>query len=177
MKWLRDQGRRPCSSDPRDILTLDLEINGIAKYFGGNPEPVLVQQWEESLEVELKSIQLFEDSLTVLQSLKARGLRLGLCSNLAKPYARAIDRLLPNVWDFRALSFELGIIKPESGMYTFCLQGLQLPSESVLFIGDSVINDYVAPRKQGMKSLLIDRNDKISKYQSISSLMQLLESL
>jgi HAD superfamily hydrolase (TIGR01549 family) len=83
---------------------------------------------------------------------------LAICSNLAKPYGKIIDRLLSNFSFTRILSYEVGYIKPEDGIYNAIVNRTGHGKENILFIGDTFLADIEGPQKYGFQSLHLDRN-------------------
>lgn len=72
---------------------------------------------ELELYAELPTISLYPEVLSVLTALRSRGLRLGVCSNLAAPYAIPVKALLPFPIDAYAWSFDVGATKPDREIY------------------------------------------------------------
>jgi len=80
--------------------------------------------------------------LEVLTALRPRIRRLGLLSNINFEGARRLRSSFPRLelFDQLTLSCELGLMKPEPGIFASCLRSLGAePSES-LFVDDSVAN-------------------------------------
>lgn len=94
----------------------------------------------------------------VLDGLKERGLRLGLCSNA--PYSPELMREqlahLELSWYFDAVLFtsEIGWRKPCIRVFREILRRLGLPAESVWFVGDDWEADIEGARSAGMKAIL-----------------------
>jgi HAD superfamily hydrolase (TIGR01549 family) len=99
-------------------------------------------------------------SRETLVQLKCRGYRLGIVSNCATPenFCHAeLDRLgFRCALDVFSFSSQLGRRKPHPDIYAHALNqiGHSVPHE-VLFVGDSPINDVVAPAQLGMKTALL----------------------
>ncbi|PCE29957.1 HAD family hydrolase [Burkholderia ubonensis] len=112
---------------------------------------------EDDLAAELASIELFEEVPEVLEHLRASGLRLGVVSNLAQPYAEPLLRLMPFDFDAYAWSFSVGSLKPDSAIFTAALKMLDLSPEEVVMVGDTFDADYEGARKSGIRALHLDR--------------------
>ncbi len=65
------------------------------------------------LDEELAGLRLFDEVPTAMTKVRAAGLRLAVCSNLAFEYGVAVRQLLPD-FDAHILSFEEGAVKPDS---------------------------------------------------------------
>lgn len=118
--------------------------------------PQVVEQLQLDLGLELKSICLYDDTLMMLDKLKAQGFKLAVCSNLATPYGKVAATLLP-VFDAYAWSYEVGAIKPDPKIYQHIVDQLACQAEDVLFIGDTPLADVQGPTAFGMSARLIDR--------------------
>lgn len=105
------------------------------------------------LQNELKSIKFFKDSIEILTLLKSK--KILICSNLAFPYGES----LKNIDSLKILSYEVGLIKPEFEIYELCLDKLQSKPQNTVFIGDNHLCDYLTPKKLGINSFLIKRNN------------------
>ncbi|RQS59132.1 HAD family hydrolase [Burkholderia sp. Bp8963] len=112
---------------------------------------------EDDLAAELASIELFEEVTDVLEHLRASGLRIGVASNLAQPYAEPLLRLLPFDLDAYAWSFSVGSLKPDSAIFTAASKMLGLSPEQIVMVGDTFDADYEGARKSGMHALHLDR--------------------
>jgi len=150
-------GRARQAGDAAAIMSRDLDLVGAAALLGADLSAPELAVLERDLQAELASVRLFPDSLAVLQALAARGLKLGLCSNLAAPYAAPVLRLLPAL-DAYAWSFEVGAIKPEPAIYAHACRQLGCEPGQVLMVDDTPEADLHGPRRYGMRSLLLRRD-------------------
>lgn len=156
MLWLRENGRVALPDDAARIMSFDGSLGELANKFSTVVPVDLVSKWEADLRQELDSIRLFPDSLKAIQAVQAAGLSVGLCSNLATPYGSAVRTLLPSL-DLYALSYEVGAVKPDPGIYQSIISTAQCRPEDVLFIGDSSEADFHGPKRFGMGAILLDR--------------------
>ncbi len=123
-------------------------------------------------------MRAFDDAVPTLTALRERGLRLGLCSNLASPYAIPARLLLPAV-DAYGFSFAVGAVKPQAAIYEAVCTALKLPPSAVLMVGDTFEADVAGPLSVGMQAchLVRDRVAASDAHHRISSLGELLQSL
>lgn len=93
----------------------------------------------------------------IFASLRGRGMRLAVASNFdcrlrnvlgGIPEHRLIDELV--------ISSEVGWRKPAPQLFASVCQRLGCAPSEILFIGDSVANDYVGATAAGMPALLLD---------------------
>jgi len=101
-----------------------------------------------------------------LESLKSRGLRLGVVSNFDSsltPTLRAHE--LNGYFDFTVTSESAGAAKPEPAIFYRALgefdHGPLSPCD-VGHVGDELENDYFAPRSLGMTAFLVDQEGHLS---------------
>jgi putative hydrolase of the HAD superfamily len=95
-------------------------------------------------------------SHALLDSLRGRGLKTGLVSNAMDPpwlLHRDLDEQdLTSRLDVIVFSSEVGIRKPGQAIFLRALEGLGVPAERTLFVGDRLTQDVRGPRDVGMKT-------------------------
>lgn len=148
LEWARKNGRAPQPDDARTIMTLDVRSDMLFAAMGIDPPPEIMASFKESLEMDIRSIQLFDDTLNTIRSLTGMGVSVAICSNLAKPYSVALD-LLEGVDHIRFMSFEIGAIKPERKIYSEIVDRTGIRKANTLFVGDSLASDYIGPKEFG----------------------------
>lgn len=129
--------------------------------------------------VDLNQFSLFDDVEGSLQKIKNTGLKMAAISN-APPIARVIsskDKVLPNFLEKIFWSFEMGCMKPEKLIFEKVVNELGWPKEEILYVGDSVENDFLGPKSAGLDAILIDRHSKFDIGGSIKNLHELLTYL
>jgi HAD superfamily hydrolase (TIGR01509 family) len=167
------QGRIRSRDDAIQLMSRPFDLRGAAELFGiAVPAPQL-ERIESDLRAELASIRLFDDAVPTLTALRAAGIRIGLCSNLAAPYAPPIRSLLPLEPDALAWSFEAGACKPDAAIYRYLCQALGCAPGEVLMIGDTRDADYDGPRAFGMQALWLVRGGT-GAGDTVTSLLDLL---
>ena len=122
--------------------------------------------------------KVFPDTMSTLEALADRGVRLAVISNW--------DRRLPDI--LRSLEiFEIfetvtvssveGVEKPSSEIFHRTLDRMRLSPSETIHIGDSPLEDYTGAVTAGLGAALIDRHDLFAneRYRRISSLEETLE--
>ncbi|UVL40426.1 HAD family hydrolase [Pseudomonas sp. B21-040] len=160
-----EQGRRPQSTDAESLLTLPLDLREAAGFFGIHVDPQVMAEIECDLAAELAEIQAFPDGLSAVQMLQDAGVKVVVCSNLAKPYAAAIERLYPGL-DGYSYSFDVGAVKPSFEIYRHAVQLVSVSPADAWMIGDSERCDCEGPTAFGMHGLWLDRQGN-STYTSL----------
>ena len=131
---------------------------------------------------------LYADSRGALAEARERGYRLGLVSNLSCANTHWLREFeLDRCFDALVLSCEVGMVKPEEGIYLLAAERLGVKPEGCVFVDDML--PYLAGAKQaGMTAVRIDRRDSSQPPQGsgaedcaadlcIANLRQLLEWL
>lgn len=160
---LEGQGRSPQPDDAARLMSTSADLAGTAALLGLPQPRDLLAKLEQDLTAELASVRLMPGALTTIRALQDAGIRVGLCSNLASPYAAPAKQLLPSL-DAYAWSFEAGAIKPDPKIYAFVCDALQVPPAQVLMVGDTMLADYEGPLAFGMQAchLAMDRRSTAS---------------
>ena len=129
----------------------------------GVSHPPNLPDIQRDLDADIDRAETFPETLAVLQTLRERGLRVALISNLASPYKRAVVRLnLESYFDTILYSCDLGIAKPDPEIYRDALSKLNATADSTLMVGDSQRSDVDGPMAVGIHGFLIDRNGESS---------------
>jgi putative hydrolase of the HAD superfamily len=104
-------------------------------------------------------VHLWEDSLPTLRELRARGLRTAIVSNCDHSTRPIVGELgLEREADAVVLSFEVGVAKPDPGIYRAALDALDARPEEAVFVDDQAAYCEGA-EAMGIRSFLILRDD------------------
>ncbi|MFJ4778039.1 HAD family hydrolase [Streptomyces sp. NPDC088762] len=104
-------------------------------------------------------IELFDDALPALSSLRAAGAELSLFTNGPSDGQRAKIRnlgLAPYV-DHVFISEELGVAKPSPAAFAAVLSHLGRTARQSVMVGDSPTTDIAGARAAGIRAVLVDR--------------------
>ncbi|MBC3245026.1 HAD family hydrolase [Pseudomonas lurida] len=151
-----EQGRRPNNRDAETLLTMSMDLRQAASYFGIKVEASLMRQFESDLEKELAGIEAYSDGVAAVEVLQGAGVKVAVCSNLARPYASAIERLYPRL-DSYVYSFVVGAIKPSADIYREALKSVAAAPGDAWMIGDSKRCDCDGPTTFGIQGFFLDR--------------------
>lgn len=160
------QGRRPLPSDAAAILSNPLDLKEAADYFGIHVASSFMNRLEGELQDDLDHIEAYPDGIAATAALQAARVKVIVCSNLAKPYASAIERLYPQL-DGYVYSFAVGAIKPSFEIYDRAARLASFPLSQICMIGDSKRCDCDGPADLGMRGYFLDRAGD-GDYQSLS---------
>ena len=136
------------------------DMTAIVEAAGVDPDPALVARLLDMERAFTETgVELYEDSLPVVRELRARGTRTALISNCSHSTRPIVDRLgLDEEFDEVLLSFEVGIHKPDAGIYREALRRLGdvAPDRSVFVDDQPPYCDGAAVL--GIETFLIDRS-------------------
>ena len=103
---------------------------------------------------------LFDDVSAALKVLKARGLKLGLLTNLQSEVNSMCRELgIADYLDFTVTSVEVGADKPQPPIFLKALQLAHVNAAEAVHVGDQYQNDVIGARRVGISPILLDRAD------------------
>ena len=138
-----------------DALISPLGLREIARDLAIEIGEARLLELERDLAAECRSIQLRPGIEKIWASLRRAGLRIGICSNLALPYAKSLLAVVPGIPDALVLSFEVGLMKPQPKIFQLVCEQLGLLPEQILFVGDTPEADVLGPQAVGMHAMTI----------------------
>lgn len=114
--------------------------------------------FEEYLEAWPRHLTLFDDVLPALEALRASH-RLALISNgLGRDQRLKLDRLgLNDYFEVCVISEEIGVTKPQPGIFAHALEALGVDAGVALHAGDNPHHDVAGARDHGMRSVWVNR--------------------
>jgi len=116
---------------------------------------------DREVEAEVASVTAFPETLAVLERLKKCKYKLGVISNLATPFKRAVvDTGIDKFVDEAVFSCDVGFVKPEPQIYLLMIAALGLDPHRIIMTGDQALKDAQTPRSLGMKGVHLDRTGK-----------------
>ena len=119
------------------------------------PVQELVKIYRETKPV----LSLYPDGEAFLSQLEKAHIKTGLITDgnaqvqHNKIRALGLDKRL----DVVLASYDLGLRKPDTGVYVHCLEKLRCRPGEAVYIGDNPLKDFIGARKLGMKTVRIIR--------------------
>lgn len=164
--WMRHLLERIIEDDPSDNLVRKT-INIIVKARAANAVA-------------------FEDSASTLKRLSRRDIKLGIISNVSS-HEVAMGILehvrLAKYFDQIVTSASVGIRKPDPGIFRYALMQFKARPEEAVIVGDSEIHDIGGGYVTGLKTVLVDRRQRVEtsladyRFNSLHEASRELESL
>ena len=104
---------------------------------------------------------LFDDVEPTLDALERLGLRLGIVSNFEAWLEDLLGKLgVRGRFPVRVISGEVGIEKPDPGIFALAIDRLGIDPADIVYVGDNPEFDVVPARAVGMTPVLIDRRER-----------------
>lgn len=120
-------------------------------------------QWSEELADHYTAyhhelVTLFPNSISVLDTLKEKGIRMALVTNGTSLEQRGkIKRFaLEGYFEFALIEEEIGFGKPDPRVFELALQKLNLPAEQVWMVGDNISWEIAPPQTLGIRTVWHD---------------------
>ncbi len=105
---------------------------------------------------EAALLDIPDETKAVLQTLKARGKRLGLISNAdAMEVAAWNSSPLAESFDTAILSCSVGVVKPEKEIYDICLEHLDVRHSEALYVGDGGSRELQGAQAVGLTTVMM----------------------
>lgn len=140
--------------------SLEGDLAAVLEAAGMRPDPGLIRELARRTRAFLSSgVHLWEESIPVLRTLRARGLRTAVVSNCDHGTRQVVERLgVDEEVDAVVLSFEVGAAKPQPGIYLTALARLGVEAGRAAFVDDQV--SYCdGAAALGMETFLLLRED------------------
>ncbi|KTB92337.1 hypothetical protein AO073_07440 [Pseudomonas syringae ICMP 11293] len=144
------------------LMARELDWKEAADVLGIRVGYVKLHGLDRMLREQLESMTLYPDASEGIELLQGRGIKIGLCSNLASGYGPAVRALLPGL-DVYGFSYQVGVTKPNPVIYrSVCRDlgaqpGQQLGGYRVVMIGVSIRSDRDGTRAAGLAGLHLSR--------------------
>ena len=110
-------------------------------------------------ELESAAHRVFPEAIAVLDALRDRGLRIGMVTNGAAAVQRAkLDVLgLTARFDPLVISSEVGVMKPDAGIFEHAVVQAGSGPERTAMVGDHLWHDVEGAMSAGLRGIWIDR--------------------
>ena len=118
--------------------------------------------------------RVYDDALPALETLKSRGIRLGLISNWDNRLRPLLTQLnLDGRFEVIVVSCEAGFTKPSPEIFQLAARELGVPGGAILHVGDSLEMDLHGASGAGLRAVRILRGAGPGAEDQIGSLLDL----
>ena len=130
---------------------LGLTLKKLGIYSEANIE-LICRKRREALGDTFKAIP--SESLWLLQTLREKGLKVGLITNT---FSDERDMILASplypLFDAAMISYEQGLLKPDPEIYRRAMQALNVTPQECLYVGDGGSHELTGARDLGMQAV------------------------
>jgi putative hydrolase of the HAD superfamily len=160
-----------------DFVTMrDIRMRRFLQQIGRPAQAAdVVEAERHRIELLDASYLLFDDVLPCIEALRAAGLRLGLITNNESEHQRRklATTGLADLFDAVVISGEVGIAKPELGIFSHACGLLAVEPEICVHIGDNVDTDVRGALGAGIGAIWLDRRgattDQVDEIRSLGA--------
>ncbi|MCX8053194.1 MAG: HAD family hydrolase [Armatimonadetes bacterium] len=144
------------------IMTTPLETaeevcNLLRSHFGPLAKDV-AERITELWKAQHRAAQEIEGATETVLTLKARGLKIGLLSDIWTPYYRSVERAIPcviNAAEAIVTSFQTGWRKPDPANFLRVLDDLGVEPPETVMVGDTYEHDILPALRLGMHAIWV----------------------
>jgi putative hydrolase of the HAD superfamily len=154
--------QRPLSArSPEEKFTLYAQYQAVLlREAGLKYDQKIIPSLLAAMQKSQMDLVLFDDAAPALTDLAARGMILGLISNVEQDIAQTLTKLSLYVWlKVVVTSQEVGAGKPRPEIFREALKRASVKPPEAIYVGDQYNVDIVGARGAGMNGILIDRSD------------------
>lgn len=159
----------------------------LERIIGDNPSDQLVRK---SIKIIVNARAAngvaFDDAYSTLKKLSGRDAKLGIISNVSSHEVAMgiLDNVrLTKYFDQVVTSASVGIRKPDPGIFRYALMQFKARPEEAVMVGDSEMHDIGGGYVSGLKTVLVDRRQRVEtsladyRFNSLHEAARELESL
>jgi putative hydrolase of the HAD superfamily len=158
---------------------LEDEIRTMLQQLGADPSPTLVAELAETETAGwVSAVTLYPETLPTLTALHERGLLVGLISNCSAQAGAVLERIgLAQHFDAIVLSCDVGIAKPDAGIFEHACRALQITPQQSMFVADGAFTELDAANAIGMIAVKIEQAHQSGDYGTSTSFDHRVERL
>lgn len=143
--------------DMSDVMRKTTTLQVVAEMLKVKVPLEEMHRLQQELYAEVASITAYDDVAPVWEALREKGIKIGICSNLATPYIRPVLHVLPFAPDVAVWSCDVGHVKDEPEIYKIACYKLGVSPAEALMVGDTYKADVRGPREAGMQAVHLKR--------------------
>lgn len=155
-RWRRSGWERMRS----DTVGLEGHLRQLLLDVGVEPTQELLGQVVEMERANQRAaVHLYPGALEVLAAMRRRGFSVGLISNASSSAATALEHLgLLEAFDSVTLSYRVGSLKPEPGIYLAACDSLGVAPHEAAFVADGAFNELNGAHDLGMLAIRVTQD-------------------
>ncbi len=115
----------------------------------------------DDIATHLSQLKVFPDFEPTIHLLREKWYKTAAISNLSKLYAYPFDYMIePNLFDYKALSFETWFLKPDRRIFEHVLYQAGIQAHEAIMVGDNLKSDIQWASTAGMRPVHINRSSQ-----------------
>ena len=134
-------------------MTVDRPLADIVREHAPTADPSEIAALDDDIRDEVTSVRALPGTVETIRSLRGRGIRVAIASNLARDYGNPLAGMFDV--DHHAFSFQMGVAKPNTRFFRRLCAALGCHPGEVLMVGDSPRSDYQGALAAGMRAALV----------------------
>jgi HAD superfamily hydrolase (TIGR01549 family) len=180
--WI-DYSNRTITLEKLRIQRIQLALNDYGMSLSDSEAEIFQFQYEKMLE----NLQLFPEVLALMEKLTDLNYTIGIITNGPVDHQwnkiRSLKLLTHIKEDHIFVSDGVGAAKPNPAIFNFASKKVDVLPENMIYVGDSWVNDVIAPMKAGWQSVWYNHrrrnpgtNDKpLAEIYHLMALLEVLE--
>ena len=142
--------------------TLEDELDGMLRALGTSCDADVLRELAEGERAAwVDGVRLYADTIPTLEVLRARGFATGLVSNCTSQTIGVLaHHQLDRYLDTLVLSCEVGLAKPDPGIFLAAAERLKLDARDCAFVADGAGGELDTARDLGMYAVLVENDDQ-----------------
>lgn len=152
-RWAR--GELPADAVARGVWRLTFERIG-----GPEAQALLTEAVALHLAAEQRTFTPFDETRSVLEELRRRGIPLGVITNGPSSSQREKLRLarLDHFFELVVASGDIGVLKPDPAIFAHALRELGVRASASVHVGDNFTADIAGATDAGLRGIWINRD-------------------
>jgi HAD superfamily hydrolase (TIGR01549 family) len=158
---------------PEDLSILEYNRRFLVKHgFSDATSQRMSKPFSDMIfKLELEGTRLKDSAIELLDLLKSKNLKIGIITN-ASHNEKRIRQILRKVgieryFETLVISSEVGIKKPDPGIFLIALKNLELKHDEAVYVGDRIEYDAKGAENEGMQFILVSKDFGLKKVAEI----------
>lgn len=179
LKWARKETKAGLGNVAAGHNRL-LYFQKTLEYLGENPTSIALEMYEAYWGTLLREMSLNNGAMELLNYLKNKGIKIGICTDLTVHIQhRKLRKLGIDAYiDALVTGEEVGVVKPDKKMFDLTMKKLGVESKECIHVGDSYAKDIVGAENAGIKAFWFNpygniKEDSMNKGTEIRALSEL----
>lgn len=123
------------------------------------------------------TVFVYEYTYELLEKIKHEGFKIIICTDgeVAHQWMKCTKANIAGMVDQIISSTDLGMLKPDKGVFEKCIEYFGTEPDTLIFIGDDVVKDIKGARDAGMRTILVNGSSGVTLkniYENIENILE-----